>query len=190
MGSQANVFTTMPLIPYRIIMALMENDNFCKLMYYNTINALDKPALTIEQKQKLIWDGIEDHMENSNIFITNVQPNEEFENRTILKCYKYETMPNDLILSTLNYKFDVLFGSKIPIVNYQGIPCNRGDLIEMEIMRSLNGQDVAGVGFLQFNQDLSALCNSRVGIGNNYTFTGLTIIMATQLADIRTGVCQ
>lgn len=190
MGSQANVFTTMPLIPYRIIMALMENDNFCKLMYYNTIDALDKPALTIEQKQKLIWDGIEDHMENSNIFITNVQPNEEFENRTILKCYKYETMPNDLVLSTLNYKFDVLFGSKIPIVNYQGIPCNRGDLIEMEIMRSLNGQDVAGVGFLQFNQDLSALCNSRVGTGNNYTFTGLTIIMATQLADIRTGVCQ
>ena len=64
MGSQANVFTTMPLIPDRIIMALMENDNFCKLMYYNTIDALDRPVLTIEQKQKLIWDGIEDHMEN------------------------------------------------------------------------------------------------------------------------------
>lgn len=188
--ANANIFTSMPLIPYKIIMALMENDNFCKLIYYNTMDALDKPALTDTQKRDLIWDGDANRTDKFNIFLTNVQPNEEIENRTIMKLYRYDSDPDNLHLSTVCYRFDILFGSKIPLVHYQGVPCNRGDVIEMEIMRSLNGKDVAGVGFLQYNSQLSTLANSHVGIGNNYTFTGLTIVMATQIADERPATCQ
>ena len=75
------------------------------------------------------------------------------------------------------------------LVKLNGVTCNRGDVIEMEIMRTLNGEDVAGVGFLQYDERLSSLCSSRVGIGNNYTFTGLTIVMATQVMDVEGGVC-
>ena len=39
-------------------------------------------------------------------------------------------------------------------------------------------------GKLQFNHDLSRLCRSTLNIGNNYTFTGTSIVMATQLADL------
>ena len=184
----SNKFSSMPYIPFKIVMALLENDNFCKLLYYNTYDALDRPNLTMTQKKALIWEG-QDHMEDYNIFLTNVQPNEETDNRTILKVYKYVNDPVNRNISTVAYEFDILFGSKIPLVQYNGITCNRGDVIEMEIMRTLNGEDVAGVGYLQFNSELTSLCRSRVGIGNNYTFTGLSIIMATQVADNEAGGC-
>ena len=68
----ANIFSSMPFIPYKIVMALMENENFCKLIYYNTMDALSQPNLTIEQKQALIWDGDKDRMDHYNIFLTNI----------------------------------------------------------------------------------------------------------------------
>lgn len=190
MGLQAinNKFLSMPYIPFKIVMALLENDNFCKLIYYNTTDALSQPNLTMTQKKALIWEG-QDNMQDYNIFLTNVQPNEEVDNKTILKLYRYVTDPINRNVATVAYEFDVLFGSKIPLVKYNGVTCNRGDLIEMEIMRTLNGEDVAGVGYLQYDNDLTTLCRSRVGIGNNYTFTGLSIIMATQIADAESGGC-
>ena len=183
-----NKFTSMPYIPFKIIMALLENDNFCKLMYYNTMDALDQPNLTTQQKRGLIWDG-QDDMDNYNIFMTNIQPNEETINRTILKVYRYNSDPIDRVKAVVSYAFEVLYGTKMPLVRFNGITCNRGDVIEMEIMRTLNGENVAGVGFLQYDDDLTALCRSQVGIGNSYTFTGLSIIMATQIADIEEGGC-
>lgn len=188
MNALSNKFLSMPYIPFKIVMALLENDDFCKLIYYNTIDALDQPNLTIEQKRNLIWDG-QDDMENYNIFLTNVQPNEETYNRTVVKVYRYVTEPINRNVATIAYAFDILFGSKIPLVRYNGITCNRGDVIEMEIMRTLNGEDVAGVGYLQYNNELTTLCRSRTGVGNNYTFTGLSIIMATQVADTEVGGC-
>lgn len=187
--NNANIFTSMPLIPYKIIMRLMDNDEFCKLIYYNTLDALDKPNLTEEQKRSMIWNGDINRTDEFNIFLTNVQPNEEIENKTIMKLYRYTTEPETIYMSTVSYKFDILFGSKIPLVTYNGVPCNRGDLIEMEIMKSLNNVDVAGIGCLQYSQELTALSSSRVGIGNNYSFTGNTIVMATQISDRRKCEC-
>ena len=186
--AQNNKFLSLPYIPFKIIMALLENDNFCKLIYYNTVDALERPNLTTEQKRDLIWDG-QDNMDDYHIFMTNVQPNEETINRTILKIYRYNSDPIDRVHAVVSYAFDVLYGSKMPLVRCNGITCNRGDVIEMEIMKTLNGEDVAGVGFLQYDDDLTALCRSQVGIGNNYTFTGLSIIMATQVMDIEDGGC-
>ena len=108
----------------------------------------------------------------------------EMDSKVILKCYRYHTNPISPVISTVAYKFDVMYGTTIPLIEYNGTTCNRGDLIEMELMKSLNGKDVAGVGFLQYNHKLSTLCSSTVGIGNNYTFTGTSIVMATQIGDV------
>ena len=188
MKAKWNKFLSMPYIPFRIVMALLENDNFCKLLYYNTPHALSQPNLTMSQKRALIWDG-EDDMENYHIFLTNVQPNEEIQNKTLIKVYRYNSEPKTQVGATICYKFDILFGSKIPLVKYNGITCNRGDVIEMEIMKSLNGEDVAGVGYLQYNDELTSLCGSQIGIGNNYTFTGLSIIFGTYIVDMEDGEC-
>ena len=179
----ANIFTSMPYIPYRIVMALIENDDFCKLVYYNTMDALEQPNLTDEQKRNLIWNGDVTRTDKYHIFLTNVQPNEEIENRCVIKIYNSHIDPDNLYGAVANFRFDILFGSKIPLVYADGIPCNRGDLIEREIMRSLNDEDCAGVGHLQYNGELSNLCGSATGIGNNYTYTGRTVVMATMIYD-------
>jgi len=183
-----NQFTDMPFIPYKIFNALVDNDNLFKLLYYGDYDALSKPNLTIEQKMDMLWQG-QPKMDNFNVFLTAVVPDLEIKAKTILKCYKYSTVPDNPIMATLNYRFDVLYGSTIPLVEYQGMTCNRGDLIEMELMKSLNGKDVAGVGYLQYNRELSRSCNTLIGIGNNYTYTGVSIVMATQMASIDEGDC-
>ena len=178
-----NKFLTLPFIPYRIVVALTHNDNFFKLLKYNTYNALSMPNLTEDEKLQLICKDFDD-MHNYNIFLTNIEPNELVNSKTILKLYRYDTLPINHIVSTISYRFDILYGTKNSLVEYQGVPCPRVDLMEMELMKTLNGADVAGVGKLQFNHDLSRLCRSTLNIGNNYTFTGTSIVMATQLADL------
>ena len=178
-----NKFTSLPFIPYRIIVELTKNDNFFKLLKYNTYNALSMPNLSEDEKLELICRDFDD-MHNYNIFLTNIEPNELVSSKTILKLYRYDTLPENQVLSTICYKFDILYGTKNALVEYQGVPCPRVDLMEMELMKTLNGADVAGVGFLQFNHDLSRLCRSTLNIGNNYTFTGTSIVMATQMADV------
>lgn len=181
-----NKFTSLPFIPYRIIVALMENDNFFKLLKYNTYDALSKPNLTEDEKIAMICKDNED-MHNYNIFLTNVEPNELVQSKTILKIYRYDTLPDNYAMATVSYKMDILYGTKNAVVNYQGVPCARVDVMEMELMKTLNGADVAGVGLLQFNHELSRLSRSTLNIGNNYTFTGTSIVMATQLADLQGG---
>ncbi len=178
-----NKFTSLPFIPYRIIVELTKNDNFFKLLKYNTYNALSMPNLSEDEKLELICKDFDD-MHNYNIFLTNIEPNELVSSKTILKLYRYDTVPENQVLATICYKFDILYGTKNALVEYQGVPCPRVDLMEMELMKTLNGADVAGVGFLQFNHDLSRLCRSTLNIGNNYTFTGTSIVMATQMADV------
>jgi hypothetical protein len=186
MGIITNQFTTMPSIPYKLISALLTNDDLFNLIYYNTKDALSQPHLSMDEKLNTIWQGQSD-MENYNIFMTNIDPNMQLDSKTLIKVYKYTTYPNNLIMATLCYRFDVLFGTKIPLVDYEGITCNRGDVIEYEILKTLNGKDVAGVGYLQYNHELSRSCSTLIGIGNNYTYTGMSIVMATQVGDVNGG---
>lgn len=185
-----NQFTSLPFIPYKIVMALIENDNLCKLLYYNTYDCLDKPNLTYEQKIEMIWSQNDNRMDKYNIFLTNTMSNEMTDAKCMLQCYRYDTKPDNYVISTLCYRFDFLFGSTTAMVEYGGYPCNRGDVFEMELMKSLNGKDVAGIGYLQYNRMLSRLCGSNVGIGNNSTFTGVSIVMATQIGDVDNGNCS
>lgn len=185
--SKYNKFNSIPYTPYKIALALVENDNLCKLLYYNTYDALNQPNLTYDQKVGMIWNN-NDQMQDYHIYLTNTNANIMTNANTLLQCYRYNTKPINTVVATLCYRFDFLFGSKTAMVEYNGYPCNRGDVFEMELMNTLNGEDVAGVGFLQYNRGLSALCGSDVGIGNNETFTGVTVVMATQNGDIEEGV--
>ncbi|MEG0899407.1 MAG: hypothetical protein RSD67_02485 [Oscillospiraceae bacterium] len=183
-----NQFTSLPFIIYRIIMQMVTNDNICKLLKYPEYDCLSKPNLTYDEKMAMIWKNPQfDRMENYNIFMTNTMANMMTDAISMLQIYRYDSKPINYVISTICYRLDFLFGSKTAMVEYEGIPCNRGDVFEMEIMKSLNGKDVAGVGFLQYNSGLSRLCGSNVSIGNNNTFTGVSIVFATQISDIGGG---
>lgn len=177
-----NQFTSMPYVPYKIIVALTANDNLFNLLAYNTYDALSRPHLLFEEKINMIWKD-QDDMQNYNILLTNVMANELTDSRTYLKCYRYQSVPQNAVDSRVYYEFDILYGAKNAMVEYNGVPCSRGDLIEMEIMRSLNGKDVAGAGLLRFLPN----CKSINNIGNNQTFTGYSLLLMTDIVDASLG---
>ena len=78
-----NKFTSLPFIPYRIIVELTKNDNFFKLLKYNTYSALSMPNLSEDEKLELICKDFDD-MHNYNIFLTNIEPNELVSSKTCL----------------------------------------------------------------------------------------------------------
>lgn len=179
-----NQFTTMPYIPYKIIVALTTNENLFNLLAYNSYDALSRPHLLLEEKLQMIWKG-QSNMKDFNIILSNVMADELTDSQTYLKCYRYQTVPKNNLTAKVYYEFDVLYGTKNAIVEYNGVPCSRGDLIEMELMKSLNGQDVAGAGFLRFVPN----CKSVNGIGNNNTFTGYSILFMTEVIEPQAEVC-
>ena len=169
-----------------IVVGNVYHCKFTKNFYVTQKYSLKTKTLfthNVKSGDVMIWNG-QDRTDDYTIFLTNIQPNLETISRPVLKIYRYDTLPKTYTTAVISYEFDILFGTKIPMVDYNGVPCNRGDLIEMELMKSLNGQDVAGVGYLQYNHQLSTLDRSRVGIGNNSTFTGYYFIMSTIYTDV------
>src|SRR5574344_981576 len=109
MNSIYNSFDSMPLIPYNIIAYLMQNsqaENFWKLLYYPTYNALLQPNLTLLQKKELIWKK-QDRQEDCNIYLTYLVSNMQLDAKTILKLYQYENNPINKNIATLTYEFDI-----------------------------------------------------------------------------------
>lgn len=183
-----NQLTMMPYAPYRIIEYLANsNQNIWKMMYYKSYDCLSQADLTLDQKLALIWRGASDQKEY-NVFMNRTIDDAEPEATCILKLYRLDTLPENHILATSCYEFDFLFGSKISLVEYNGLPCNKGDVFETELMQTINGVDIGGVGLLQFNHELSTMARSGLNLGNNKTYSGDSIIMSVQQSTVTNGV--
>lgn len=170
----ANLYNTMPYIPYKILMGLFPNENIWKLLKYNTADCLSLDNLTQEEKVGMIWNG-KNEMENCNVFLVNTKSDIMTTTKSILMIYRQLTTPTNKAVGDVFYEFDFLFGSESAMVDYNGVPCNRGDVFETELLQSLNEKDVAGVGNLQYNMR----CSSRTGTGNKNTYSGIAITMTT-----------
>lgn len=182
-----NQFTSMPYIPYRIIEYLISNnENIWKVLKYPTYDCLSQPNLTLKEKAEMIWKN-QDRQQDYNVFLNPIVNNMIYDATTILKCYRLDSNPVNHIIATVSYEFDIIYGSKIPMIGLDGVPCTRGDVIEMELMKTLNGADVSGVGLLQYNTRLSGLCRSRANVGNDNTFNGISLIFAVQVGDLDAG---
>lgn len=188
MDNLFNNSASIPFIPYKIVEKLMLNENFFKILKYPTYDCLSKPNLTIEEKANMIWKN-QDNSQDYFIFFNGVVDNMILDAKTLLKLYKFESSPDTHIVSTLTYQFDFLYGTKICLIDYNGIPCNRGDVLEAELLKTLNGQDISGVGKLQHNKRLSRFCRSFVNFGNSSTFSGNSVIMATLSSDLGDDGC-
>lgn len=184
-----NTFAQMPYIPYRIIEYLaLNNENIWKLLKYGTYDAINKSNLSLDEKLAMVWKGQSD-TENYNVFFGRLMEDAEPDSETILKIYKYISEPKNTIISNVCYEFDILYGGKLSVIDYFGIPCNRGEVFETELLHTLNGKSVGGVGMLQFNRQLSAFSKSSLNLGNNKTYTGNSLIMVVQLGSISENDC-
>ncbi len=189
-----NSFLNLPYVPYNIISHLAQDpnaENFWNMLYYNTSDCLSQQNLTLSEKLDLIWKGDNGKPQlDCNIFLTNQVEDFQTEARTYMKVYKIDTLPKTSTVAMTAYVIELLFGGKIAMVEYNGIPCNRADLLEMEILKSLNGINVGGVGYFQFNTQTSNLCRAKFNVGNNTNYTGVSIIMATGMSTLVDNSCE
>lgn len=186
-----NQFDVLPYIPYNIVKHLAQDpkaEDFWKLLKYTTYDALSQPNLSLQEKLSLIWVG-EGFQNNHSIFFTRLIEDEQTIERTVLKLYKYDVSPNNAQQAIASYEFDILTGGKTVIVDYNGVPASRIDVAETALLQSLNGIDVAGVGYLQFNKDLSRLDRMTHGIGNNTTYIGDALFMSLMVSNLSDTRC-
>lgn len=181
-----NSLSRLPSIPYNIMVYLAKStdpmaDIFWKMLTYKDYKALSHEPLTFKQKMQLVWS--QGKQDNYSVFLTNLIEDAMAESKQIVKIYQYYIHASELYTSTVVYAFDCLYGGQMSLVEYNGIPVNRGDLFIHCILYLLNGVDVGGVGKLMFLDDMSRYSAAKSTIGNNKTFTGVQLYMAVNVGD-------
>ena len=181
-----NSLSRLPTIPYNIMVYLAKSTDpvaevFWKMLAYQDYNALSHEPLTFQQKMKIVW--AQGKQDTYSVFLTNLIEDAMAESKQIVKIYQYYIHASELYTSTVVYAFDCLYGGQMSLVEYNGIPVNRGDLFIHCILTLLNGVEVGGVGKLMFLDDMSRYSAARSTIGNNKTFTGVQLYMAVNVGD-------
>ena len=184
-----NSLSRLPTIPYNIMVYLAKSTDpiaeiFWKMLAYKDYKALSHDPLTFQQKMKLVW--AQGKQDTYSVFLTNLIEDAMAESKQIVKIYQYYIHASELYTSTVVYAFDCLYGGQMSLVEYNGIPVNRGDLFIHCILALLNGVEVGGVGKLTFLDDMSRYSAARSTIGNNKTFTGVQLYMAVDVGDAGT----
>ena len=181
-----NSLSALPTIPYNIMVYLAKSTDpiaevFWKMLAYKDYKALSHEPLTFQQKMKLVW--AQGKQDTYSVFLTNLIEDAMAESKQIVKIYQYYIHASELYTSTVVYAFDCLYGGQMSLVEYNGIPVNRGDLFIHCILTLLNAVEVGGVGKLMFLDDMSRYSAARSTIGNNKTFTGVQLYMAVNVGD-------
>lgn len=183
-----NSLSALPTSLYKILEYLVvNNENIWKMLKYNSYDALSKPNLTVSEKLAFLWKT--GPQEKYGMFLTNLVEDAICESKCIFKLYNYHVYasPSEY-LSTAVYEFDFLYGGTMALVDYNGIPTNRGTLFIHEILSTLNGVYIGGVGKLIFNDDQARYDAAHSVIGNSKTFTGVQMWLSTQMGDSGTEV--
>ena len=103
--------------------------------------------------------------------------------RTILKIYRYEDNPIDQIKDNISIKFDIIYGDKIAMIEYGGVPCTRADALQTEILKTLNGEYIDGlISPLEYNRLISRDCKSLTGLNMANKYIGVSMVMIGQLS--------
>ena len=181
-----NSLSALPTIPYNIMVYLAKStdpiaDVFWKMLAYKDYKALSHEPVTFQQKMKLVW--AQGKQDTYSVFLTNLIEDAMAESKQIVKIYQYYIHASELYTSTVVYAFDCLYGGQMSLVEYNGIPVNRGDLFIHCILSLLNGAEVGGVGQIVFLDDMSRYNAARSTIGNNKTFTGVQLYMSVKVGD-------
>ena len=82
-----------------------------------------------------------------------------------------------------------IVSGKGSLVYDEKIPCTRTDIIETELLNTLNGVDLFGTGRFQFNRDLSTTDKQLLTLSNSKQFFGSYLTMSVRWVDTSGEVC-
>lgn len=193
-----NDFEDLPLVPNKIIAILLDDDseqaeNFWKLLYYSTPDALSKDNLTEDEKLSCIWENQplenEYHIFNKPLIGSAL---DTAESQTQLRLYRDTNNPVSGIESLVNIIAIFLTNEKESMVRYKSCLVERTDVMESLFLNVMNGRDIGlGTGVLKFDKRLSRSCGSVLGISNSKSFYGRTLTIALRYMSAETdgGIC-
>jgi hypothetical protein len=128
---------------------LLENENLLRLLFYNTPDALTKPSVqeTLGDNFYSIIDQSFEKYQTTHIFFTPFPRVSQDTEKVELRFYIQRIIPENIYLSKTLFGFQIVMSDKLQMLD-DGI--NRAYLIINELLKTLNGQEIGGVGCLYF----------------------------------------
>lgn len=155
-----------------------KNEDIFKLMKYDTNDALLQPILTKEEKRALIYGGESD----SASFRIFIQPHtdDSVKNESCsLYIYPVVIIPEDNIMGNVAFNFDIVCHNKINMLSNRK---TRIDLMAENLLKTLNGKNIKGVGQFVFDKKANTYDSARLNLYNGKDYFGYTITMSTRIS--------
>ena len=161
---------------------MLNNEDIWKLLKYDTQDALEKPNLTREEKARLIYPGASGgDMDDYRVFRTPYLDDLTTNQQAQLRVYLESITPDTRLYGTVDVNIEVICHVKMVELNdYQ----NRAESIVWQVIKTLNGADVGGIGKLFFDRNGSFYDLIKMNRYNNRNFYGYTITMSTKMGNI------
>ena len=161
---------------------MLNNEDIWKLLKYDTQDALEKPNLTREEKAKLIYPGASGgDMDDYRVFRTPYLDDLTTNQQAQLRIYLESITPDTRLYGTVDVNIEVICHVKMVELNdYQ----NRAESIVWQVIKTLNGADVGGIGKLFFDRNGSFYDLIKMNRYNNRNFYGYTITMSTKMGNV------
>jgi len=172
-------YEKLPNLSINILEKLLENEDLWKLIANDNPDALSpsNPSLTPKEKRDLIYKGEED----SSPFRIFTQPSTDdaFSVQTTqLRIYPSVTDPYRRVLAYSDIVFEIITHAKI---NTLQDGTSRIDHIHYEVLKTLNGKDIKGVGNLFFDSGSRSTNRAILKINNNKNYFGFMLVMSTNI---------
>lgn len=161
---------------------MLNNEDIWKLLKYDTQDALERPNLTREEKASLIYPGASGgDMDDYRVFRTPYLDDLTTNQQAQLRIYLESITPDTLLYGTVDVNIEVICHVKmIELNDYQ----NRAESIVWQVIKTLNGANVGGIGKLFFDRNGSFYDLIKMNRYNNRNFYGYTITMSTKMGNI------
>lgn len=167
-------------VPSRVKAELLKNMDLCKLLYYNTPDALSQPDLTSEQKKQLsenrvVQIGDEEKYKHpiisSKSFLDEIIEDSSARLKIYIGSFKQTQETGNKLNNYIVFAevwIEVIVGNADEILLLQD-NTTRDLRLVLETVGQLNGKNVGGVGTFHFPQVREKIFGEKVKWGNNLT---------------------
>lgn len=185
-NAKYNTFQNIDTLEFNVIKVLFQNEDLWKLIKYDSNDALSplKPNLTIGEKRSLIWNGelTDDKVDSSKyrVFKQSSTDDSFGDRNTQLRVYIGEINPENIKMSTVDIFIEIITHSKLNgLIDTEK---NRVSSLLKNVLGTLNGSDIEGIGKLYFNQEETRRNKARYALNNSKNYFGYLIVMSTKIS--------
>ena len=188
-----NTYSGIKSYAYKVIALLFPNDTLWKLIKYNSRDVLNPSVanLTASEKVGLIWTGEladgEIEYDKYRVFQQASTDNVFLDRTTQMRVYVDGVYPDNAIMGTVDIKIEILTHSNLNGLTDTQV--TRLSIMLEEILKTLNGSYIDGIGNLYFNADATRRNNAKYAINNGQNYLGYIIVMSTKTSKISSTSC-